>query len=172
MNSRGRARHDARFSTYYPSLRHAGRLLLFLSLVLVASTAIGGSLLLRSSPGEVDFGFGLLLSALGLFGLTLLGLLYLPVATWLRVGGTGITYCVGFSRREMPWNRVRELRLLSVDRTLFGELVIEVISAPDALVQQPHRRPRSLKIDAKLFGWSADALAQEMDAWRARNVSP
>ena len=159
-------------AVYYPSLRYARRSLLFLSPVLLFSTAIGAGALLTSRPGEVDFVFGLILFSLGMLGLGCFGLLYMPGATWLRLGASGITYCVGFSRRDLSWDRLLELRLLSMDRTVFAEVVIEVVPMPQA-AEPIRRRPRrsAWKIDANLFGWSPDALAQEMDGWRARYIT-
>lgn len=102
---------------------------------------------------------GALMLAVSSLGLACLSLLYLPLATSLRIDSTGMTYRVCFRRQRIAWGQVRELRLVSLDRALVHHLRVEIVMKP---TDQPARR----SIDAQLFGWSPEALVEELDGWR------
>ena len=151
--------------TFYPNVLRAPRWLRFL-FVLLGLLGVAGLEVVVRPVAPISVVFGLMIIAITGFGLTCLSLLYLPIATSLRISAEGITYTVSFWRRKFPWKQVRELRLVSADGPLFRDFSVEVVLATSARDRQRRRT-----IDAQLFGWSADALVEEMDDWRARHVA-
>jgi hypothetical protein len=143
---------------YYPNPLKAPRwiLAIFALFGLLVFAALG---ILRDPIMPISVLCGSVMLAVCGLGLLCLLLLYLPLATSLRIDSTGITYKVSFRRRRFEWRRVRELRLVSLDRTLLHHLRVEIIL-------EPNHQPSRQAIDAQLFGWSPEALVEEMDGWR------
>jgi hypothetical protein len=162
-SSRSIARPRERGKVFYPNLLKAPRRLQFL-FALLGLLALGGLEIVLRPVAPISVVFGLVIVGITGFGLACLSLLYLPIATSLRISPQGITYTVSFWQRNFPWTHVRELRLISSDGPLFRDFCVEVVLTTGAMQRQRRRT-----IDANLFGWSAEALVDEMDEWRARH---
>lgn len=161
-------------TVFYPRLLKAPGWLLMLLALLSLPISLGAYLVLRPFAPSVDRIGAMYLgaSALALVAFTLL---YLPLATWLRVSESGITFSVAFWQRHLLWSQVREVRLIFIGGS--SEATIEVITLPNTIEPRPKwplwprsAEPETLFIQARLFGWSAEALLDVMEDWRARHV--
>jgi hypothetical protein len=147
---------------HYPSVRRAPPAVYVLVPLLCILMCIGFALLAAPFNGLVPGCVALALSG----GTVLyLMLLYAPVSTWLCLSTEGITYTVVFWRREFPWSRVRELRVIYADGPFCGDLLVEVVM--DGVGKERRLRPT---IPARLLGWPPEALVEEMYDWRSRHV--